>query len=386
MKTLTNFNFAEKKVLLRTGLDVPLAGREEVADDFRIKKAAPTIKYLVEKGAKIIIVAHLGRPQRSDPRLSLRIVLPILEKEVGKKISFVSDFLKTDTQKIIDQMKPGDILLLENIRFFKEEMENDKEFAQKLASLADVFVLDDFSSCHRNSASVVGVSQYLESFAGFLLEKEVKVLNRVLMQPWRPLVLIIGGAKIETKIEVLKNMLSIADHILVGGQIANLILQAKFLNISVSNFEDSKIRFDFDFDLTSPKLHLPLDLMVSPDKSGELYRRISAPGSVRRSELIFDIGPETIEIFSQIIKEAKMIIWSGPLGFFENPYFERGTREIAERVARNHTAFKLAGGGDTLLALKKFHVRDRFDFISTGGSAMLYFMAGKELPGLKAVS
>lgn len=380
MKTLKDFQFKNKKVLLRVDFNLPLDEKGEILDDFRVEKTLPTINYLRKEGARIIILSHLGKGE-----FSLKPVSEILEKMLGQKIFFLTEPLGERIFKKINEAEPGDIFLLENLRFYPEEEKNDPKFSKKLAQLGDFFINDAFSVCHREHASVVGIPRYLPAGAGLLLEKEIKVLSRVLEEPWHPFVAIIGGVKIESKLPVIKNLLSIADEILLGGEIANTLLRAKKITISKSLPEEEIIKIADGLELTNPKLHLPIDVLVSPEPSGKIYIRESAPGMVRREEEIFDIGSETIEFFSEIIKKAKMIIWSGPLGLFENPLFERGTKEIADKIVRNHQAFKLAGGGDTLLALKKFKVRDKFDFVSTGGGAMLKFLAGEKLPGIEAL-
>jgi 3-phosphoglycerate kinase len=280
-------------------------------------------------------------------------------------------------------MKEGEVLLLENLRFHREEKENDRNFSKKLAKLADVYVNDAFGISHREHASIVGVPKYLPSGAGLLLEKEVKILSKSLEEPWRPLVAIIGGAKISSKIKVIEQFLEKADHLLIGGKIANAILVIKGICIGRPWPPEEVAKEIAKFDLTSTKLHLPIDAVASPDETGKTYIRETGPGKVRRDEELLDIGPETIEVFSKIIEKAKMIIWSGPLGHFEEPLFERGTKMIAEKIAKNHQAFKIVGGGDTISALSKFGLREKFDHISTGGGAMLEFLSGKELPGLK---
>ncbi|MBM3250991.1 MAG: phosphoglycerate kinase [Candidatus Nealsonbacteria bacterium] len=366
MKTLKDLDVKNKRVLVRCDFNVPLDEKGEINDDFRIKQTLPTIEYLLKNKARVILMSHLGDGG------SLQVIQKRLEKYLGVPV-------------LLGKKKAGEgeILLLENLRFHKGEEKNDEKFAKGLAKLGDVYVNEAFAVCHRPHASIIGVPKYLPSAAGFLLEKEIKILSRVLEDPWRPLVVIIGGLKIESKIKVIKQFLEKADQLLVGGKIAEPILIVKGICVGRPWPLEEVVKEIEKFNLTSTKLHLPIDALVSPDETGEMYVNEAAPGRVRKDEMLLDIGPETIKMFSKIIKEAKMIVWAGPVGLFERPFFEKGTKAIAEQIVRNYKAFKIVGGGDTLSALKKFGLRDKFDHISTGGGAMLAFLGGEELPGLK---
>lgn len=357
MKTLKDFNFKNKRVLVRCDFNIPLNEKGKIEDDFRIKQTIPTIEYLIKNEAKVILMSHLGNDK------NLAIIKKRLKKYLGSK----------------------EFTLLENLRLNKGEKENDDKFARELAKLGDIYINDAFGVCHRAHASVVGVPKYLPSGAGLLLEKEIKILSKSLEKPWRPLVAVIGGAKIASKIKVIKHFLEKADHLLIGGKVANAILIVKGICVGKPWPGEEAAEEIKKFNLTSTKLHLPIDAVASPDETGQFYVRETAPAKVRKDEKLLDIGPETIKMFSKIIKDAKMIIWSGPLGRFEEPLFEKGTKEIAEKIAKNHQAFKVAGGGDTIFALAKFGLRDKFDHVSTGGGAMLEFLSGEELPGLKAL-
>lgn len=381
MKNLRNFYVGGKKVLLRVSIGVPLDKDGNVINDFRIEKIVPTVQYLIDKKAKVILISKRGHSEN----LSLKPLLPVLEKHLGQKVAFSPDCVGSIAKNHIALMKPGDILLLENVRFHPEEMKNNSQFAQKLAALGDIFVNDAFADSHREHASIVGIPKYLPSAVGFLMEKEVRVLSKITVKPWSPLTIIIGGMKVGSKTRFMEDFLKKTNDLLLGGEIANAILRAKGISISrpkVSHPEDEEIG---DFPLTNPKLHLPVDVIVSPDTTGENYVRETGPAAVKSNEMVLDIGPETITFFGEIIKNSKMIIWSGPLGFFEKKPFERGTMVIADKIARNHQAFKIAGGGDTVTALKKFNVFDSFDFVSTGGGAMLNLLAGKKMPGIEAL-
>lgn len=386
IKTLKDLNIKNKTALVRCDFDVPLDDKGKIEDDFRIKQTIPTIEYLIKNKAKIILIAHMGRPGgKIVESLRLTPVQDKLTNYLGFPIKKSLDCVGEKVAVQADRLKEGEVLLLENLRFHKGERENDPKFTKEIAELGDVYINNAFGNSHRAHASIVGLPKYLPSGAGLLLEKEVKILSRVLEKPWRPLVAVIGGVKIESKIKVIKQFLEKADHLLIGGKIANAILIAKGICVGRPWPPEEAVKEIKKFKLTSTKLHLPIDAVASPDETGQFYVRESAPAKVRKDEKLLDIGPETIKMFSTIIKDAKMIVWSGPLGYFEEPLFEKGTKEIAEKIARNHRAFKVAGGGDTIFALTKFGLRNKFDHVSTGGGAMLSFLSGEKLPGLKAL-
>ena len=390
LKTLKDFNFQGKRVFVRCDFNVPIK-EGKVLDDFKIQKTLQTIRYLRDNGAKIILSSHLGWPQEIKQkkerlkRYSLRPVKERLERLLGEKIRFSKDVLGNKPKKEIKKLKPGQILLLENLRFEKGEEKNDEEFTKSLAELGEVYINDAFPSCHRNHASVVGLPKLLPHFAGFSLKEEIEALVKVKENPEKPLVVIIGGVKISSKIEVIEEFLGKADHLLFGGKIANIILRVKGICIGRPWPAEDVVQKINKMSLTDPKFHLPVDVIVSPDKTGEIYTRQTGPGNIRKEESIFDIGPETIRNFINIIKEGKTIVWSGALGMAENENFRRGTEEVARAITRNHQAFSLVGGGDTVSLVKEFDLRDKFSHVSTGGSAMLAFLAGESLPGIEAL-
>jgi len=338
-------NIKNKKVLVRCDLDVPIE-KGVIINDFRIRKALPTIKYLKNQGAEVIVMGHLGRPEKK--RLKMEPVRKRLEELLGFKVK-----------------------VLENLRFNKGEKDNNNEFAQELASLADIYVNDAFAVCHRKHASIVGITKYLPSYPGLALESEIKALTL----NTNKLVAVIGGSKVETKVKVIERFLEKADHVLIGGKIANAILAVK--GMAPKSYLPEDIEEVKNINLTSTKLHLPVDVMATD-------ARESALAKVKENEQMLDIGPETIKMFIDIIKTAKTIVWAGPLGYFEDPLYAKGTKEVGLAIA-NSKAFKIAGGGDTIAALDEFDLTDRFDHVSTGGSAMLAFLSGEELPGLKAL-
>jgi len=386
MNNLRNISVKGKKVLVRFDFNsVPVGS---AGSDFKIKKAIPTIDYLKDHGAKIIIISHIGRPKGRDQELSLRPVAKRLWELVGGSVKFVNDTIGKGVEKEINDMKEGDIVVLENLRFYKEEKENDEKFAEKLAKLGDIFVQDGFGVCHRTQASVAGIPKFIPSYPGLLLEDEIRVLSNVLINPDRPLVSIIGGAKILTKTKVIERLTDKSEYLLLGGKIANSILAAKGICIKDSmNSDDEDMReIAQGINLTSPKLHLPIDGVMALSNFEEEYSRVGAVGTVRREEGIYDIGPETIEKYKAILSEAKTIIWNGPLGFFEKEPFDKGTTEIAKMIGQiNSQVFSVVGGGETVDAIQKFGIENQFDHISTGGGAMLDFMAGKDLAGIVAL-
>lgn len=342
MKTLKNFDFNGKKVLLRCDFNVPVSARGEILDDFRIKKLIPTIEYLSKEGAKVIIMSHFGRPSGYVSKYSLKPISKRLEELLGKPVKFLNDCIGERIEKEVDKMKPKDIVFLENLRFYKEEGENNEEFAKKLSGLGDIFINDAFSVCHRAHASVVGITQYLPSGAGFLLEKEVAILSKIIREPKRPLLVIIGGKKVEDKAGVIEKFSEIADFLIVGGLVAQ-------------EMRDKKM-----------KLKFPSKIFLSPDGNKP------------------DIEEETVEFFKNKISRAKTIFWSGPLGKIEEEKYQRGSREIAEAIVESG-AFSVAGGGDTVEFITKIGLLDKFNHVSIGGSAMLEFLAGKNLPGIETL-
>ncbi|MBU3964276.1 phosphoglycerate kinase [Patescibacteria group bacterium] len=390
MNTLKNFAFKDKRVLLRANFDIPIDEKGEIIDDFRIRRSLPTIKFLIENDAKIILIGHLGRPdkiQNIKTRVQKLTLYPIAKKLsslLDKEVKFVKTCVGREAERAVKNLKSGEILLLENLRFFPGEISNDNGFAKQLSSLGEIFVNDAFSNAHREHASVVGIPKYLPSVAGLLFEEEVKILSAVLEKPKRPLVAILGGAKLKTKIPCLINLLKIADHILVGGKIAPAILFIKGISLSPSILEDGEGEELSGLELTNSKLHMPIDAMVGLKNHQSDYLRQSAVGRIRKEEQMFDIGPESVRMFSDIIQEAKTVIWNGPLGYIEDERFAGGTLAIASAILRGRS-FSVVGGGDTSAFLAENNLRGKFDYVSTGGGAMLEFFSGNKLPGIKVL-
>lgn len=346
MKTLKDFDFQNKKVLLRTNFDVPLTKEGKIEDDFRIKEALPTIEYLLEKGAGVIVISHLGRPGKGQGH-SLKITAERLEELLSKEIIFSNDCVGKAAQKTVAMLKHGEVAVLENLRFEKGEEENSEEFSKTLASFADIYINDAFSVSHRKHASVAGIPAHLPSGAGLLLEKEINTLSSVMREPARPLTVVLGGAKIETKLSCLMNFLEIADHVLVGGKLAPVILGAKGVSVT-SLYPGEEVEKKLaGLELTNPKLHMPIDALVGLKDHDEDYLRQSGVGKIRSEEHMFDIGPETVKIFSDIIEHSKTIVWNGPLGYTEDQRFAAGTMGVASAILINKI-YSIVGGGDTL--------------------------------------
>lgn len=379
------FDFSNKKVLVRVDFNVPLNQKGEVLDNFRIKATLPTIKYLVDQKAKVILISHLGRPKGKDPSLSLKPVAKELEKLGSFKVKFIGDCIGKKVGQKIDRMDPGQVALLENLRFYSGERKNSSSFGRRLAKRGEVYLNDAFSASHRRHASIVGIPKYLPHGKGLLFKKEIKALSRVTENPRRPLIIIMGGIKTKTRLRLIPRFLEMSDYLILGAKIAEKVLSSKGILVGKKLPPFKLQEMIGGLDLTNPQFRLPTDVKIGLKDKKEEYFREGGIGTLRAEEEIFDIGPETIKIFSKIIKLGKTIVWSGPLGMFEEERFALGTRKIANVVVRNRPSFKVAGGGDTVSAIRKFDLEDKFDHLSSGGGAMLRFLSGKELPGLQAL-
>jgi len=387
MKFLRDFNFKDKRVLVRVDFNVPLGndGRVDEKEDWRLEAALPTIRYLLDQRAKIILLAHLGRPGgKIVESLRLNPVAQRLEELLGQPVVKLDDCLGQEVEERLKNIQAGEIFLLENLRFQAGEKNNQSDFAHQLAKLGEVYVNDAFGVVHRAHASIVGLPQYLPHGAGLLLEKEIKALSKLLDEPVRPLLVIIGGVKISTKIKVIKNFLKKADNLILGGALANTVISAKGFAIGKSVVEEEMVDEVKKLELTNIKLHIPVDIITSIDAQGQAPSRIVPVGRTKEREMILDIGPDTIRLFNQIISQAKMIVWNGPMGVFEVDKFSSGSQAVAQAVAQS-SAFSVVGGGDSIALLEQLNLTDKIDHISTGGGAMLKFLAGEKLPGIKAL-
>jgi len=385
-KTVRDIDVKSKKVLVRCDFNVPLDENRNITDDRRIVAALPTIKFLLENNAKVILCSHLGRPKGEvNEKYSLKPVATRLSELLGKEVKLAKDIIGEDAEKLVDEVKEGEAILLENVRFHKEEEKNDAEFAKKLASYADIYVNDAFGTAHRAHATTAGVADYLPAVSGFLIEKELEFLGSALENPARPFVAILGGAKVSDKIAVIDNLLEKVDTLIIGGGMAFTFFKAQGYNIGDSICEDDKL--DLAKDLLEKakqkgvKLTLPVDTHVSTEFSNEAEDKIVDATNIQDGWQGLDIGSKTIEEFSEVLKEAKTVIWNGPLGVCEFTKYEVGTKEIA-RILSKIDATTVIGGGDSAAAIEKMGLSDKMTHISTGGGASLEFLEGKVLPGI----
>jgi len=372
---------AGKRVLVREDLNVPMS-KGAVADDARVRAAAPTLQHLAQRGARVIVMSHLGRPQDREPDLSLKPIAADLARRVGREVQFADDCVGEPATSAADRLQSGQVLLLENVRYHKEDEANDAGFARRLASLGDVYVNDAFAASHRAHASVVGVAAYLPAYAGELMETELKALRQALDNPRRPMVAVVGGAKVSTKVGVLRNLLRKVDSLLIGGAMANTFFKARGWPTGSGLVED--IALEEANEVTAEageKLVLPVDLVCARKmESGEALRVLDAD-KVEPGWMALDIGPRSVTLFTEKLRGAGTVIWNGPVGVAEIKDFTDGTREVGEAIARSG-AYTLVGGGDTVAAIESLGLNGRFSHVSTGGGATLEYLEGKELPGI----
>lgn len=388
-KTVRDLDVAGKKVLVRVDFNVPLNDKGEITDDTRITASLPTIQYLLEQKAAVILMAHLGRPKgQVKPELSLAPVAKHLGKLLGKKILFAPDCVGEAAQAAASKLKPGHILLLENLRFHKEEEKNDMEFAEKLASLADLYVNDGFGVSHRAHASVEGVTHFLPAAAGFLLEKEIQYVGQAVTNPLHPFVAIIGGAKVSDKIGVISNLLDKVDTLLIGGGMANTFLAAHGYKMGKSLVEEDKLDLAKELLAKAKKnkvnMLLPTDLVMAAAFAPDAEHVTEKVKNLNQAYMALDIGAETSKAYAEALADAKMIVWNGPMGVFEMDAFCKGTEAVAKAVAKSR-ATSIVGGGDSVAAIEKLGLAKRITHISTGGGASLEYLEGKVLPGVAAL-
>ena len=388
-KTVRDLDVAGKKVLVRVDFNVPLNDKGEITDDTRITASLPTIKYLLEQKAAVILMAHLGRPKgQVKPELSLAPVAKHLGKLLGKKILFAPDCIGEAAKAAASKLKAGHILLLENLRFHKEEEKNDMEFAEQLASLADLYVNDGFGVSHRAHASVEGVTHFLPAAAGFLLEKEIQYVGQAVTNPLHPFVAIIGGAKVSDKIGVISNLLDKVDTLLIGGGMANTFLAAQGHKMGKSLVEEDKLELAKELlakaKKNKVKMLLPTDLVMAAAFAPDAEHVTEGVKHLNQDYMALDIGAETSKAYAEALKDAKMIVWNGPMGVFEMDAFCKGTEAVAKAVAKSR-AVSIVGGGDSVAAIEKLGLAKRITHISTGGGASLEYLEGKVLPGVAAL-
>jgi phosphoglycerate kinase len=389
-RTIDKLDLKGKRVFIRADFNVPLDDDLNITDDGRIRGALPTINYAIDEGAKVIVASHLGRPKgQPDPRLSLSPVAKRLGRLLGKDVRMAPDCVGPQVQSMIQRMAPGDVMVLENLRFHKEETENDPAFAQELAELADAYVNDAFGSSHRAHASITGITSHVPEVAcGFLMQREINYLHGALAEPVRPFVVIIGGAKVSSKIAVIENLLERADKVIIGGGMAFTFLKAMNYGVGASMVEDDMLelanRIRLDARGKGKKFYLPVDCVVSTEFSVKGETKIVTTQEIPDDWLAMDIGPASVKLFQEAIFNAKTVLWNGPMGVFEMDPFSRGTFAVAHAVADTY-ALTVVGGGDSALAVHRAGESENMSFISTGGGAALELLEGKELPGLAVI-
>lgn len=387
-KTVKDIDVKGKKIILRCDFNVPLDAEGNITDDIRITSALPTIQYLLENGAKVILMSHMGRPDgEANMKYTLKPVADRLETLLGKKVLFESSPVVVDDQvkKAASELNEGDVMLLENLRFRKEETKNGEEFSKELASLAEIFVNDAFGTAHRAHSSTAGIAAFLPAVSGFLIEKEVLFLGNAVENPERPFVAIMGGSKVGDKILVIENLLKKVDTLIIGGGMMFTFFKAQGLEIGKSILDAENVELAKQLmekaELAGVQLLLPVDTVAATEFSNDAETGIYAKENIPADRMGMDIGPETIKIFEEEIRKAKTVIWNGPVGVFEMPNFAAGTKAIAQAMA-DSDAVTIIGGGDSAAAVELFHLADKMTHISTGGGASLEFLEGKELPGV----
>lgn len=385
--TLKDMNFKNQRVLLRAGFDVPLDEKGNITDDTRIKSIFPTLKYLIKKKAMVIIISHNGRPKGEIvEKLKMDKIAARLQKLLGKKVYKLDDCLGEDVEYFIDEMVPGEVVVLENLRFYTEEKDKDDSirdgFARELADLADIYVNEAFSNSHREHASMTGIPKFIPSCMGFEVQKEVETIEKAMQKPKKPFTAIIGGLKAD-KLNTIKALTKKVDNILVGGSLAFLLLNAKGINVGKTKIDKEGLSVSKEF-LKNKKIMLPVDAVVADKFDKNAKSKVVKVSEIPKDMMALDIGPETTAIYNSILKKSKTIIWAGPIGVFEWKKFEKGTRTIAQTAAKSK-ATTIIGGGDSSAAIEKFKLSKKMTHVSTGGGASLMLFEGEKLPAVSAL-
>jgi len=385
-KTVADVPVDGRRVFVRVDFNVPMDQNEQILDDRRIREALPTIQYLIQHGARVILASHLGRPGgKPNPAFSLRPVAERLQSLLGQPVEFVPEAVGPVAEAAAQQLAPGQVALLENLRFYPGEEKNDPGFAEQLAKLADLYVNDAFGTAHRAHASTEGITKFLPSVSGLLMEKELRALGNALESPKRPLVAIVGGAKISSKIDVLNHLLPRVDRLLVGGGMANTFLKAQGVEVGKSLIEADRIPVSKQIiRQAGAKLVLPIDVVVAERPEATALPEVVSASQVPSDRMILDIGPRTVDLFAQVFQTAGTVIWNGPLGVAEIPPFAEGTLGVARALAQSN-AVSIVGGGDLVGALEQLGLAEQMSHVSTGGGASLEFLEGKILPGVAAL-
>jgi len=393
MKTLADINFADKKALIRVDFNVPLDENFKVTDTTRIEAAKPTIDKILKDGGSVILMSHLGRPKGVEEKYSLKHIVDTASKILGVEVKFVADSIGSEVEQAAKDLKPGEVLLLENLRFYKEEEAGDEDFAKKLASLGDVYVNDAFGTAHRAHASTTIIANYFpeNKVFGELLAKEIDSLNKVLRNSEKPVTAVLGGSKVSSKITVIENILDKVDHLIIGGGMTFTFIKAQGGKIGDSICEDDKLDLALEI-LAKAKeknvqIHIPVDVIAADDFKNDANTQVVDVTAIPDGWQGLDAGPKSLENFKKVILESKTILWNGPLGVFEMENFAKGTIELGNFIAEatEKGAFSLVGGGDSVAAVKQFGLESKMSYVSTGGGAMLEMLEGKTLPGIAAI-
>lgn len=394
MKTINDFNFNNKKAIIRVDFNVPLNDKFEVTDDNRIVAAKPTIKKITNDGGIAILMSHLGRPKNGpEDKFSLQHIVSKVEEVLGKKVTFVKDSVGEEVEKVVAAAQSGDVILLENLRFYQEEEKGDENFAEQLAKLGDIYVNDAFGTAHRAHASTTIIAQFFPNNKcfGFLLAKEIESIDKVLNSTDKPVTAVLGGSKVSSKITIIENILDKVDHMIIGGGMMFTFIKAQGGNIGSSLVEDDKLDLALEI-LQKAKeknvqIHIPVDVVAADAFSNDANTQITAANNIPEGWQGLDVGPQTLEAFNKVIMDSKIILWNGPLGVFEMEKFAAGTITLGNFIAdaTETGTFSLVGGGDSVAAVKQFGLEEKMSYVSTGGGAMLEMLEGKTLPGIAAI-
>lgn len=393
MQTIDKYDFSGKRAIVRVDFNVPLNEKFEITDDTRIRAAIPTIKKILQKGGSVILMSHLGRPKGVEDKYSLKHILSHLSQLLDKEVQFANDCVGNEAREKASKLAPGEVLLLENLRFYSEETKGDKEFAKKLAELADVWVNDAFGTAHRAHASTAIIADFFpnDKMFGYVINGELDSIDKVLKEGESPMTAIMGGAKVSSKITIIENLLGKVDNLIIGGGMTYTFVKAMGGKIGNSIHEDDYLELAKKLLATAQekgtKIHLAVDALIADDFSEKANTKVVAVNEIPDGWEGLDIGSKTIEIFNNVIANSKTILWNGPTGVFEIDIFAKGTIAVAEAIveATEKGAFSLIGGGDSVAAINKYNMADKVSYVSTGGGALLEYIEGKELPGISAI-
>lgn len=393
MQTIDSYNFSGKKAIIRVDFNVPLNAQFEITDDTRVRAALPTIKKVLDGNGSVILMSHLGRPKGVDEKFSLKHIVSHLSSKLGVNVKFADDCIGESAKTMAAELKEGEVLLLENLRYYKEEEAGDENFAKKLADLADLWINDAFGTAHRAHASTAVIAKFFpnDKMFGYVMEGELSSVDKVLKNAKRPLTAIMGGAKVSSKIDIIKTLMPKVDHLIIGGGMTYTFVKSMGGNIGNSLVEDDKLDIAREIlneaEANNVKLHLAVDALIADDFSNDANTKECNVSEIPANWMGLDVADETIKNFSKVIEESETILWNGPVGVFEMDTFAKGTKAIADAIvaATEKGAFSLIGGGDSVAAINKYNLADKVSYVSTGGGALLEYIEGKELPGVTAI-